>query len=137
MLAGTAPLPAHSQAISGEVFLARELATPPRLQGPDIRYRPQAVASERLQVMLSFVVDTAGVPEPGSVRVTTTPDSAYAKAARLTILRRRYRPGAFRGIKVRVLIEDRLTFKPEATPCDSVVEVDNESLCAASSSHGH
>ncbi len=57
------------------------------------------------RVAVQFVVDTMGVPEPGSVRVLTSPDTALSRAAAAAVLLWRFRPGRVHGHAVRVLVE--------------------------------
>ena len=127
---------AQSQAPDGEVFLARELAHPPRLQGNRVLYFPADSFSRKVRVRVQFVVDTIGLPVPGSLRVTEAPDSSFAEATRMTVLARHYLPGTFRGNKIRVLMEDRITFKPTARPCNSLIDAHGQALCVDSLGQG-
>jgi TonB family protein len=62
------------------------------------------------RVVVQFIVDTMGVPELGSVRVLTSPDTALSRAAAAAILLWRFRPGHVRGHAVRVLVEVPVDF---------------------------
>ncbi len=123
------PLIGQQPGSVGEVFLARELATPPRLQASPMRYHPKEAFSRSVKVRIQFVVDTTGAPEPRTMRVTNAPDSAFAVAARLTVLAREYRPWYFRGTAVRVLVEDTLRFKGDDVRCDDLIASHGTTLC--------
>jgi len=113
-LAPAALVQAQSRAPDREVFLARELANPPRLRGYHVLYYRAEPLNRKVQVRVQFVVDTAGLPVPGTLRVTGAPDSSFAEATQMTVLARRYLPGWFRDTKIRVLMEERIIFEPTA-----------------------
>jgi hypothetical protein len=123
--------------VHGDVFLAQDLDTPPRLQVSHARYYPKNQLNQSGRVTIRFVVDTIGLPEPASIRFVHAPDSAFAEAARLTVLAQEYEPGATRGQKVRTLLDYEVRFKPNGTSCSLAIVSRGVALCADSLNAGH
>ena len=102
-----------AQATKPPVFLPVVLDSKPRAiespLPPSLDSLARAVKPGR--VMVEFIVDTMGVPEPGSVRVLTSPDTALSRAAAAAVLLWRFRPGRVHGHPVRVLVEVPLDFR--------------------------
>jgi TonB family protein len=103
---GTAP-------VEGQVFRAEVVdETPEWLGGPPLEYPPALrQAGVTGHVVLEFVIDTTGRVDSTTLRVLETTHDAFTAPARATILGGRFRPGRVRGIKVRVLAEQRLDFR--------------------------
>jgi len=64
------------------------------------------------RVELTFVIDTLGHPEPCSFHVHTAVDPKLEVAAFRMALESLFRPGEVRGQKVRVLVNQAVTFNP-------------------------
>lgn len=64
------------------------------------------------RVELTFVIDTLGHPEPCSFHVLTAVDPKLEVAAFRMALESLFRPGEVRGQKVRVLVNQAVTFNP-------------------------
>ncbi len=131
------PLRAQVTATEGEVFLAAELDRPPRLTSVHMRYHPRDRLDQNAVVVLQFVVDTLGHPEPGSARILGDPDSLFAVAATMTVLASEYSPGKSRGLRVRVLMQDTVRLRAKDSRCDFLVAVNGAALCADSVIAGH
>lgn len=114
------------------VILYEEVDHKPRmLKGGPVFYPadPNRTAGK---VSLELVVDTTGLVDPVTLRVTATPDPHFSAAAKATVLAAHYRPGRLRsGLAVRVLMRQDLAFKTLAFPCDSIASVDDVRLCVA------
>lgn len=63
-------------------------------------------------VVVEFVIDTAGVVEPGSVEVLAAPDSLFARAAREALVTARFRPALKGGRPVRQAVQVPFLFTP-------------------------
>jgi TonB family protein len=61
-------------------------------------------------VLVTFVVDTAGRAEPGSVRVVSNTHPLFAEAVRQWLGRTRYAPAEIRGMRVRQLVQQEVGF---------------------------
>ena len=84
---------------------------PERLSCPPPRYPPllQQAGIEGA-VMIEAVIDTMGHVEPGSIKVIRSDHRGFERAARDVVRRCLYRPGRVRGMPVRVIIHQPLTF---------------------------
>ena len=74
---------------------------------------PPALAKAGIpgKVELEYVVDTAGVVEPSSLRVLGSTHPAFEGAARRAIMASRFRPAKLNGRVVRQLVRQTLTFR--------------------------
>lgn len=82
------------------------------IEQPEPRY-PAALAQAQVtgRVELSYIVDTLGVAEPGSLRTLTSTHRAFGAAARASVLASRYRPARLHGSLVRQLVRQTFTFR--------------------------
>jgi|DewCreStandDraft_1066081.scaffolds.fasta_scaffold07896_2 protein TonB len=64
------------------------------------------------QVRLRFIINEAGLVEPGSVKVLEATNDAFAEAAIKVVERMRFKPIRYRGSAVRVLAEQTISFQP-------------------------
>jgi hypothetical protein len=87
-------------------------APPELLSRPFVPY-PESLRELGLEghALVEVVIDTAGVPERGSLRVLELSHSGFASAVRELVLRSRYRPGQLRGRPVRVLVRFAVVFQ--------------------------
>ena len=88
-----------------------ERAAAPRDGNPVPRY-PEALraAGTEGQVLVRFVVDTAGRVEAGSVRVLRADDPQFAEAVRAVLPSFRFTPAEAGGRRVRQLVEAPFAF---------------------------
>lgn len=114
-----------------------QMPKPPSYQTTRVRYYPQALIDSSGKVSLKFIVDTAGHPEPGSIEITKASDSAFAEAARMTVLAQEYRPASDRGTNVRAASNFELKFKPGKMPCSVVITSRGTALCVDSLNTKH
>lgn len=63
------------------------------------------------QVIVQFIVDTTGRPEPGSVKIVKTPHPAFEAPVKEAIMKSVFKPGRMRGTPVRVLVAQPITFR--------------------------
>ena len=80
-------------------------------------------------VGVSVVIDRKGYPDSGSVRVVSTPDSAFSGPARAVVLGTRFAPGRTRDGPVRALVVLRVEFDPsDSATAPPPIYGENESL---------
>lgn len=115
--------------VAGEVFPASELKQPPKLQRSLARYYPADESYAKARVTVEFVVDTAGLVEPGTVKIIQSPTAAFAEAARLTVVAQQYAAGSFGGAHIRSLMNTDVSFKPGKVSCALVIESHGTRLC--------
>lgn len=137
LIGGRLEAQATATAAEGEVFLAAEVDASPRLKVEHIHYHPKDRLDRSAKVVVQFVVDTAGHPVPGSTRVASATDTTFVPAAIMTLLAREYSPGTSRGQKVRVLMQEGISFRGKDVRCDTLVDAQGVVLCADSLRAGH
>jgi len=115
--------------VVGEVFLAAEIERPPKLQRSLAHYFPAEESYGKARVTVEFVVDTAGLVEPNTVKIIQAPNSAFAEAARLTVVGQQYSAGATGGLLVRTIMTSEIKFKPGQVSCALVIESRGVRLC--------
>lgn len=96
----------------GGLYRVSALDEPPeRVSAPEPRY-PDLLLRAGIEgaVVVEVVIDTAGHPEPASVRVLASDHRAFTAAAREAVLASRYRPGRTGGRAVRVLVRIPVRF---------------------------
>jgi periplasmic protein TonB len=95
-----------------QTFLEAAVDEPPeRLSGPNPRY-PEMLRQAGIegQVVLEFVIDTTGRVEENSIKILNSTNKAFEGPARDVIQRSIYRPGRVRGVAVRVLVQQAISF---------------------------
>ena len=105
------PSPARVYALS-EVDERPEIVLTPPLHYPD---DPRLVGLDG-SVVVRLVVDTAGNPEPATVQVVATPDSALGRAGDALVRKTLFRPARIRGRVVQVAIDVPVEFSHAAQP---------------------
>lgn len=107
VVGGTGPV------LSGEVFLAAEIDDPPTMASRvEPRYPPvMQQAGIPGQVVVQYVVDTTGHVEPASLKIIKSSHKAFEEPAREALLKAIFKPGHSKGIPVRVLVSQSLSFK--------------------------
>jgi protein TonB len=108
VVGGTGPVPT-----SGEVFTQAEVdQIPIVVSSPTPRYPPiMQSAGIPGQVDMQFVVDTSGHVEESSFKVIKSTHKAFEEPAREALMKTVFKPGKSRGHAVRVLVQQRMTFK--------------------------
>ena len=90
---------------------------PERIGGPMPHYpellRQAGVAG---RVLVSFIVDTAGHVEPGSVAIDSSTNDVFDAPTREAILASTFRPGTLRGRAVRVLLRQPVNYEVARAP---------------------
>ncbi len=95
-----------------QTFLEAAVDEPPeRLSGPNPRY-PEMLRQAGIEgsVILEFVIDTTGRVEETSINILSSSNRAFEGPARDVIRRSVYRPGRVRGVPVRVLVQQSISF---------------------------
>jgi hypothetical protein len=71
---------------------------------------PEELIGRSAAVRVRFVVDTSGSIEPCSLRLVSASDERFIEPAALIAREGRFAPGRNRGYKVRVIVEQNVTF---------------------------
>jgi protein TonB len=108
VVGGTGPVPTDL----AQVYVEAVVDEPPiRLSGPPPQYPPLLKdAGIEGTVRIQVVIGVDGHPEPGTLRVVSSTNGAFEKAARDAVLGSVFRPGRMRGQPVRVLVEIPIVF---------------------------
>jgi len=93
------------------VVKSAEADEPPRLLTMGSLRAPAGLEGVPGQVVLSFVVDTLGRTEAGSIKVLTSSSRVFEQSAIAMALGSRYTPGRNGGRSVRVLVEQPVVFQ--------------------------
>ena len=110
---GPRPEAGDATAVTPQLLSADAVDDPVEIiEQPDPRY-PAALAQAQVtgRVELSYVVDTLGVAEPGSLRTLMSTHRAFDVAARASVLATRYRPARLHASLVRQLVRQTFTFR--------------------------
>jgi protein TonB len=113
-LSGT-PVPVSGAPVGGigavhtSAVVDRIVVASPQNPRPDY---PQALRSASLEgdVFITFVVDTTGRVEPGSLRVVQSSHPLFAEAVQRWLPKTRYRPAEVGGRRVRQLVQQQVGF---------------------------
>ena len=100
--------------VTGQAYLEAQLDDPPTpVGGAQLRY-PPALQSAGIggEVTLTFVVDTSGRVESGTVQVVKSTHPAFEAPAREAVVKELFKPGKLHGQAVRVMVSQRLVFNP-------------------------
>jgi periplasmic protein TonB len=106
---GTGPIPEQLQQ---HTFLEAAVDEPPeRLSGPALRY-PEMLRQAGIEgtVIFEFVVGIDGRVERGSIQVINATNTGFVIPAKAVIEGSVFRPGRVRGVPVRVLVRQAITF---------------------------
>jgi TonB family protein len=106
---GTGPVQAQLQS---HTFLEAAVDEPPeRISGPALRY-PEMLRQANIEgmVIFEFVVAADGTVEEQSIVIIMTSNDGFVLPAREVIQKSRFRPGRVRGVPVRVLVRQTVSF---------------------------
>jgi hypothetical protein len=117
--------------VDREVMLFQDVDHKPRLLATHLLFYPRGLEHDSGTVTLMVVIDSTGVPVPGSAKVLPASASIFAGAARLTVEHERFEPGSFRGTPVNVLLQQDIKFRPGAVACDSIVTFEGADFCTS------
>ncbi len=100
--------------VESQVFLEAQVDDPPTLisAGPN-RY-PEVLRAAGIagRVVVKFVIDTAGHPEPNTIQIVSTPHPGFSNAAKEMVSKSLFHPGKVRGQAVAVLVQQAINFTP-------------------------
>ncbi len=98
---------------TGSPFVEAAVDEPARVLSQPVPVFPAVLRAAGLggRVELSFVVDTSGVVESGSLTVAEGSHPGFAASARETIERSRFAPARIRGQAVRQLVRQSIRFE--------------------------
>lgn len=108
----TGPTHSATSSMTG-VLLAGEVDEPAAVLSPQAPVYPPTLASAGItgRVSLSFVVDTLGRAEEGSIRILSSTLPSFEEAARTSVAGTTYRPARSRGQRVRQLVQQSVLFR--------------------------
>jgi protein TonB len=98
--------------LAAEVLTESDLTDPPRaLHLAEPRY-PEALRHAGIDgaVIVTYIVDAAGLVEPTSIRIVSSDHPAFAEAVLASIGTARFTPGRVHGRAVRVLVRQVIRF---------------------------
>jgi len=95
---------------------ARDLAEKPSVIQCSAVSPPETLAGVDGAVIVAYIVDTAGMVEPGSVRISQASHAGLIPAAIASVRSCRLRPGRLEGRPVRTALQQRVTFAPRDAP---------------------
>jgi TonB family protein len=106
---GIVPSPVMPGRIFDQHTVDRAVIARPGNRSPDY---PEALrtAGASGQVLVRFVVDTAGRVEAGSVEIVSATHPLFAEAVTRWLSRTRYEPARASGTRVRQMVEQRIDF---------------------------
>ncbi len=105
IVGGTGPVDLGSVVVS-----SAQADEPPEMITPGPKRTPGGFEGVPGKVLLSFIVDTLGRAESGSVKVVTTTNKVFDEAARELVLKSNFKPGRNGGRTVRVLVQQAVLF---------------------------
>ena len=105
VIGGTGPVDIGSVVVS-----AAEADEPPSLLSAGAQMTPPGMEGVPGRVRFKFIVDTLGRAEPSSLQVVSSTSKVFEAPARQMVLKSVFKPGMSAGRKVRVLVEQNVTF---------------------------
>src|SRR5574337_456318 len=96
--------------VGSVVIQANEATDPPVLLSAGPQRVPPGMNGVPARVALSFIIDTLGHPEPGSIRVSHSTNALFNGPAVDMISKSVYRPGKNDGRLVRVQVSQNVVF---------------------------
>ena len=106
------PVGAPDSVVGGAILFESDLTDPPRaLHLAEPRY-PEALRQAGIEgsVTVTYIVDPSGFVEPGSIRIVSSDQPAFAEAVATSVGQARFTPGRVRGRAVRVLVRQIIRF---------------------------
>ena len=99
--------------VSGDVFLEAQVDDPVvPISIPTPRYPPVLQSAGITgSVDLQYVVDTTGHTEPNSFKVMKSTHPAFVEPAKEALRKGVFKPAKFKGVPVRQLVQQRISFK--------------------------
>lgn len=95
-----------------------EAGQPPERLGGRIPWYPGLLQRARRGgiVIMQVVIDTTGIPEPGSFRIVVASDSGFIQSARTALLAWVYKPGRVMGHKVQTRVTQPIIYEVRSAP---------------------
>jgi len=90
----------------------RVVQKPPRVKSVGTYYFPAGKLNDHARVLLQFIVDSSGRVDSTSIKVVSTTDTTFNRAARFTLMTASFRPGESDGKRVPVFTQMAIEFKP-------------------------
>jgi TonB family protein len=94
------------------VYREGDLSDPPVVRHFPEPVYPPALRTARVEgvVQVTYVVDSLGRVEPGSITIVSTDHPSMAESVRSALVRARFQPGKVRGTPVRSLVRQTIRF---------------------------
>jgi TonB family protein len=106
IVGGTGPVD-----VGSVVVTSAEADDPPQMITPGPLRTPSGFEGVPGKVVISFIVDTLGRAEPGSVKVQSSTNKVFEEPAKDVILKAKLKPGRNGGKTVRVLVQLPVVFQ--------------------------
>jgi TonB family protein len=95
-----------------------------RVEGSAAPVYPPELIEQRVEgaVLTSFVIDTTGLADPGSIEVVQSTHALFTQSVRSAIPGMRFSPATVQGRKVRQIVEQRFQFRITPPPVSAPAE---------------
>jgi len=105
-------LMAQTSSTASDSSVPRFVQKPPRFKSIGTYYFPAGKLNDHARVLFQFIVDSSGHVDSTSIKMVSTTDTTFDRAARLTLMTASFRPGKANGKRVPVFTQMALVFKP-------------------------
>lgn len=97
-----------------QVFMEAQVDDPPTLLSAGPNRYPEVLKAAGIsgRVVVQFVIDTAGHPEPSTINIISTPHPGFVPAAKEMVSKSVFRPGKVHGQVVAVMVQQNINFAP-------------------------
>jgi protein TonB len=100
--------------VDAQIFLENQVDDPPVIISPGPMRYPEVLKAAGIagRVMVKFVIDSTGHPEPSTIQIVSTPHPGFAAAAKELVSKSVFHPGKVHGQAVAVLVQQAINFTP-------------------------
>ena len=100
--------------VEAQIFLEAQVDDPPTIMTPGPMRYPEVLRAAGIagRVMVKFVIDSTGHPEPNTIQIVSTPHPGFSAAAKELVSKSVFHPGKVRGQAVAVLVQQSINFTP-------------------------
>ena len=108
IVGGTGPVDNTQVFMEAQVDEIPTIMTAGPMRYPDV-LRAAGISG---RVVLKFVIDSAGHPDPNSIQIVSTPHPGFVNAAKELVTKSVYHPGKVHGQAVAVQVQQAINFAP-------------------------
>lgn len=100
--------------VEAQVFLEAQVDDPPTIMTPGPMRYPEVLRAAGIagRVLVKFVIDSTGRPDPNTIQIVSTPHPGFSAAAKDLVAKSVFHPGKVRGQAVAVLVQQAINFTP-------------------------